>query len=218
MGYIPSRDADLINWGDNFSTLLTADPSLYGINASLAAVNQSQYDEFVAAYNLAVDPATKTIVTVAFKDEEREGFLSLARQIAAIIRSDNGVSDASKAALGLTIPDPTPTPVPVPTTQPIIVVPFAGTGQVLMNITDELTPNKKAKPAGVQGCLLFRAYGAALPLSFDDAKLISIPQRSDNIIDTSEVTPGMQTTYWGKWFNSRGEIGPLGPGASIVAV
>lgn len=218
MSYIPSKDADVITWGNNFATLLTADPSLYGIDASLALINQTMYDEFVAAFNLASDPATRTIVTVAQKDEEKAGFLSLARSIAAIIRADQGVSEANKAALGLTIPDPTPTPIPAPTTKPVLSAPLAGQNQVYMTIVDELTPDKKSKPAGVAGCVIFRAEGTAFPLSFADAKFNGIRTRSDNIMDTSDVAGGTLLTYWAQWFNAKGELGPVSSGANTTAV
>lgn len=217
-GFIPNSDADRIAWGLNFSTLISADPALYGVSVPVAAFIQSQYDEFAAAYALAVDPATSTVVTVALKDEEMAGFISIARAIAAQIRANGAVTNENKLALGLTVADPTPTPIPPPTTTPVIVTPLAGVGQVLMNVADSLTPNSKAKPYGVQGMLLMRASGPTLPLNFEDAQLHSIIQRADTLVDTSDLPSGVQTTYWGRWFSTRGAFGPLGAPTSIATL
>lgn len=218
MGYIPTKDADLLNWGRNYSDLITADPVLYGLDAADAAIIQTNFDEFDAAYALAIDPPTRTFITVALKDEQRAGFLGIARGYAAIIRANQGVAPEDKAALGLNIPDPTPTPIPAPSTFPILVVPLAGPGQALLSITDELTPSVKAKPFGVAGALLWRADAAGVIPDFDAARVIRILTRADNIIDTSDVTVGNITRYWAQWFSRKGEFGPIGPSAQIVAL
>lgn len=218
MSYIPTKDADLINWGANFSSLLTADPALYGLLPTDALVIQTNFDEFQTAYTTAIDPSTRTIVTVAAKDEERAGFLSLARAYAAIIRANQGVDPADKAALGLTIPDPTPTPIPPPATPPVLVAPLAGPGQLLLAIADSLTPTQKAKPFGVAGALLYRKTGQTAPTDPAGAEVIMILTRADNIISTSDVIVGNYATYWAKWFNRKGELGPLSAGVTMIAI
>ena len=123
MGYIPNRDADLVAWGLNYTDRITATPMAYGLQAADALILQTNYDEFVTAYNLAVNPPTRTIVTVAAKDEERAGFVSLARAYANIIQANEGVTPEQIAELGLTVRDTTPTPIPTPTTQPVLALP-----------------------------------------------------------------------------------------------
>lgn len=217
MAYIPSKDADLVNWGNNFATLITADPPRYGLQASDASVIQSNFDEFQTAYGLATDPATRTIVTVAAKDEEKAGFLSLARSYAAIIRANQGVSNDDKVALGLNIPDPTPTPIPAPTSYPVLTIPLAGVGQQYLSVADQFTPTTKAKPFGVAGMLLYRKVGATPAVNMDGAEVIGIVTRADSIISTAGVTAGQITSYAGKWFNRKGELGPLSAITSQVA-
>lgn len=211
MPYIPTKDAELIQWGRNYSTLLSEDPARYGLAAPDALIVQTQFDIFNAAYELAVDYATRTKVTVADKDGEKLTFLQLARQYAAIIRANAGVSDEDKTALGLHIPDPTPTPIPPPTTYPLVAILLAGFGEMQLFIADQLTPDLKAKPAGVAGCLLFRKFAATRPADMTGALLHAVITRADTVLDTSDVPSGNFVAFQGQWFNKKGQIGPLGP-------
>lgn len=217
MSYIPTKDADLINWGANFTNLITADPTLYGLVAADALTLQTNFDEFDAAYTLAVNPATRTIVTVAAKDEEKAGFLSLARAYAAIIRANSGVTDENKAALGLTIPDPTPTPIPPPSTYPLIAVPLQGAGTLYLTVADQATPTLKKKPFGAVGALLFTKVYTTTPPDFEDVPLFGIMTKSDNII-TAPVAwvAGTKVRMWPQWFNRKGELGPVGPAINVT--
>jgi hypothetical protein len=218
MSYIPSKDADLISWGENYSDLLTADPALYGLTAGDALTVQTQFDEFQAAYNLAVNPSTRTIVTVAAKDEEKAGFLSIARAYAAIIRANQAVSPSDKAALGLSIPDPTPTPVPPPSSVPVLAVPLVGPNQHYMTIADQFTPTSKAKPVGVAGMLLYRVVGTAPAVDPEQADVIGLFTRADQLISTAGVVAGKIVTYWGRWYNRKGQIGDFSSPVSAVSM
>jgi hypothetical protein len=210
MAYIPTKDAEIVQWGRNFSDRLTATPATYGLEAADAAIVQNQFNIFNLAYEDALDPSTRTRVTIADKDGEKLTFLQLVRQYAAIIRANAGVTNEDKAALGLTIPDPTPTPVPVPATSPLLTVTLSGVGVHQMSVTDQLTPEKKAKPQGVAGCILYMKSGATIPASMDDAPVAGLLTKCDNIIDTSAVTNGHYVSYRGQWYNRKGQLGPMG--------
>lgn len=218
MAYIPTKDADLIDWGSNFASVITADPAAYGLLAADALVIQTNFDEFQAAYTLAVNPATRTIVTIAAKDEEKAGFLSLARGYAAIIRANAGVSDEAKAAAGLTIPDPTPTPIPVPTTSPLLAAPLQGQGVILMTITDSATPTLKKKPFGVLGGILYAGvWTGATPPVPGTLTVVGLYTKSDNVITTASfASPGDKFRFQAQWYNRKGQLGPLGPATDLI--
>ena len=48
--YIPVKDADLANWLDNFSALITASPATYGLVAGDAVAIAAQVAAWDAAY------------------------------------------------------------------------------------------------------------------------------------------------------------------------
>lgn len=218
MSYIPTRDADLIAWGDNFASVITADPAVYGLLPADALVIQTQFDEFNAAYVIAVNPATRTIVTIAAKDEEKAGFLSIARAYAAIIRANAGVSNDAKAAAGLTIPDPTPTPIPVPSTYPLLAAPLQGIGQILMTITDQATPLIKKKPFGVLGgCLFSQKWTSASPPPDATKTLFGLITKSDNVIETAGIYAAAdKVRFYAQWYNRKGQLGPIGPTLDVI--
>lgn len=216
--FIPSKDADRINWGLNFSDLITGDPTRYGLDAGAAALIQTNYDQFAAAYALAIAPETRSIVTVAEKDEQMAGFISIARSYAAIIRANGAVSDADKVALGLIVRDPTPTPVPVPSSTPTIAVPLSGVNQQFMTIRDQFTPDSKAKPSGVAGMALFRTITVAPSVDMSAAVFVGLFTRGDQLVDTTGLDKGKYANYRGCWYNGKGQIGPFGPVVSAVIV
>ena len=211
MAYIPTTDAALDLWADNFCGMIQTDPDRYGLMLYDAGVLANQFTIWHEALVKAWNPMTKTPVAVADKDGEKVTLLQLIRQYAAQIRANLGVSDEDKTALGLNIPDPTPTPIPVPTTYPVIGVMLAGTGEHNLVIADQLTPWKKSKPYGVVGCLLFAQNGVTPPQHMTDAPLFAVPTKADVVLDVSGYSPGTWLAYAAKWFNAKGEMGPMGP-------
>ena len=216
MAYIPSQDALILSWAQNFSDLLTADPPRYGLTAPDALIVKTQQDIFAAAYALATSPSTRTEVTVADKDGEKVTLLILVRKYAAIIRANLGVANEDKTALGLNIPDLVKTPVPTPVTYPMISVLFAASGIHQLFIADQNTPDTKAKPYGVSGCLLYQKSGVTAPVDMDDALLTAIITRADTALNVSATPAGHHISYRGAWFNSKGEIGPVGPTTDFI--
>lgn len=216
MAYIPTTDALLINWGRNYSDLLTATPATYGLEAADALIVQTQFDIFDDSYDAAIAPETRTIVTVADKDGEKLTFLRIARLYAAIIRANQGVTDEDKTALGLNIPDLVPTAIPPPTTYPEISVIIAGAGMHQILITDQLTPTLKAKPFGVAGCLLYANSAPTADPVMTDAPLLAVITRADTALDVSSFPVGSHVGYKGQWFNRKGELGPEGPNTFFI--
>lgn len=218
MSYIPTKDADLIAWGQNFADVISANPAAYGLLASDALTILTDFNEFNDAYLLAVNPSTRTIVTIANKDGEKADFLSMARAYAALIRANAGVSDENKAAAGLTIPDPTPTPIPVPTTTPIMAAPLQGQGVILMSMTDSATPLLKKKPFGVAGGLIYwAAWSGATPPSGAVKNLLGLFTKSDNVITTGDFSdPGDKIRFYAQWYNRKGQLGPFGATLDLI--
>lgn len=219
MPYIPTKDADLLAWGQNFADVIAADPAAYGLLTEDSVVISNNMLEFSDAYALAINPATRTIVTIAAKDEEKAGFLSLARAYAAIIRANAGVSNEAKAAAGLTIPDPTPTPIPVPSTTPVMSAPFQGQGTILLTVTDSANPpTTKAKPFGVVGGCLFAAkWSGATPPVASTKVLVGIYTKADNVVDNAGLgVEGDKVRLYSQWFNRKGQLGPIGATIDVI--
>ena len=211
MAYIPSKDAELLVWSENFATRIVNDPARYGLLADDAQAINAQYVIFHDAYVLAVNPSTRTKLTVADKDGEKLTLLEIVRMYAAMIRANQGVTTQAKADLGLNIPDPTPTPIPVPTTTPDLSVVLSSNSVHQLSVRDSLTPTKKAKPYGVVGCqLVFVETASSGSAPMESAPTLAIVTTSDFTINTAAMTPGKWAHYRARWFNRKGEFGPWG--------
>lgn len=147
--YIPPRDGDFDSWLLNFSTRLTAAPATYGLVAGDAVAVAAAYTAWHAAYLLAIDPPTRTPVTVADKDVERASAEAIVRPYAQQISKNAGVLVADKVAIGVNPNNSTPTPVPAPTTAPVLSLNSSGYLTMDLRYRDESAPaTSRAKAAG----------------------------------------------------------------------
>jgi hypothetical protein len=157
--YIPPSDSGFSDWIQNFSTLITADPTSYGLVAGDATAIAAQNTAYQAAYSLANDPSTRTPVTVAAKDAAKATALSTVRPYAQQINLNAAVTNDQRAALGITIRKTVPTPVPPPATAPIISMLSNMPLLATLAYRDPMTPTSKAKPYGVIGVQVFASIG-----------------------------------------------------------
>lgn len=206
--YIPARDAELIEWGNNFVTLLVANPLLYGITAPEAAQLQALYNDFRASWLLAVDPGTRSKPTVAEKDEDKALFVFAARRAAQRIKLNLGTDTDSIIALGLSVDDITPTPRMAPATQPIVSILAATPFQHTIRVADSATPNKRAQPFGSVGCLIVGNIGTVVGTDPEEAEFMAVVTRFPAAINYDVDTVGKIATLWGAWMGSRGDLGP----------
>lgn len=213
MPYIPTKDADLVTWGLNWATLLNGDPARYGVTSPEAALQQTNYDDFSAAYTLASDPTTRSPTTVAHKDGTKALFLADARALAAIVRANRGVTNDDKIALGLNIPDPVPTPIPQPTSVPNFTILGATPSLHTIQYKDSEIATGKAKPYGVIGAAVFRKISANDPGNFDDAnpEFLGVYSKSPMAISIPNGVRGQTAYYWAQWI-TRGTLASQGKG------
>lgn len=213
--YIPSRDGDLDTWLTQFKTLIAASPTSYGLVSSDATAITSAYNAWHTAYLAATNETTRSKLTVMAKNEQRAIVLGLVRGYAATIRANKAVSNELKAGIGLHVPDTQPSPVPVPTTQPLLTVTGISQGLQQLNAADQLTPAKKAKPAGATGLLIFRTVAETAVSEPTDAEFVSFVTRAAFQSQFAPADNGKTATYFGRWTNGKGEMGPWSPPASM---
>lgn len=206
--FIPARDAELDAWLLNFKTLVTADPTAYGLITANATALSTAYANWHAAYVTASDPSTRTPVAVAEKNGEKLVAKALFREIAAYVRGNPTVPDANKLALGIRLVDPVPTPIPPPTTRPVVGLQFAGPLSQTLVWADETTPLKRAKPAGVAGVLLYKSVGTVAATDPAQATFDGLYTRTPQAITFEASQQGKVCTYFARWTNSKGEEGP----------
>lgn len=207
--YIPVKDALFSNWLLNFSTLITASPSTYGLLAGDATTIAAQNTLWVAAYALAVAPGTRTPTTVAAKDATKVTALATVRPYAQRISKNAGVAPSLKVSLGVNPGTNVPTPIAAPTTQPELTIGTALALQHVIRYRDSAAdPSSKAKPFGTIGMQLF-GKASATPIT-DPAALefLQIDTKSPLLTTWLSGDVGKVAYYAGRWFTRTGLVGP----------
>ncbi len=138
--------------------------------------------------------------------------LQVVRGYAATIRANLAVSDANKADLGLHVHDTQPTPIPPPATYPVLSVVGMGAGLQDLRACDQNTPDKRGKPVGASGLLVYRAVGTAPATDPAQAVFLAFVSRSDFQSTFTSTDAGKTATYFGRWTNGKGEGRAVGPG------
>lgn len=205
--YIPSKDADLVTWAENFSALITTAPTTYGLVAGDATAIAAAVNPFVAAYSVAVNPSTRTPATVAAKDAAKAAMLATVRPFAVQISLNSGVTNEDKTAVGVTVRKTVPTPVPAPTTRPALALASAQFGVQTLRYTDADMPTGKAKPPGAVGMELWVAVGTVPAIDPAQASYAATVTKSPYNHQTASADRGKVITFFGRWCTRGGSGG-----------
>lgn len=114
---VPTKDSDLVSFSTNFSTRITATPTVFGLTAGDATAYAALHTAFLAAYNAvttARDAGDRSKSLATAKDVAKDNLLVLARDLYGTVQADSTVSNANKNLLGVTVRSgPTPQPAPI---------------------------------------------------------------------------------------------------------
>lgn len=210
--YIPPTDADLANWAANFNTLITASPGTYGLLTSDATAISAVTTPFLTAYSAAINPPTRTPVSVAVKDTQKINMLATLRPYAIQISLNAGVLTSDKIAVGVNPRTSTPLPIAAPTTSPIISIVSATNLQHVLRARDETSsPSVKAKPYGVTQMLCFAA-ASATPITDPDLLPYKLTcTKFPVVLPWDYENAGKVAYYAARWATRTGLLGPWSP-------
>ena len=217
--YLPQRDQDLAAWADNFAARISATPAAYGLSAPDAADFLALAVDFAARLTTAVNPATRTMVSIQEKDISRAVLRTRARGLARLVNAHPTITNAQRAELGLSVRQSGPRPIPVPVTQPVVRIEGSSGGQSFLRIADETSPHRRAKPPGVFGAIIYGKIGpatAGAPVTIDEAKFLGVATRTLHSVDLPAGSAGQTLWIMAQWMNERGQPGPTSVGASAM--
>lgn len=206
--YLPTREADLDTWLANFKTLIAATPTNYGLVSSDGTAITTAFNNWHSAYLAAVNPTTRSALTVQAKNAQKAIVIPLVRSYAGTIQANHAVSDSLKMGLGLHVRDATPTPVPPPSTKPVLKITKTDQGFQDLQAADEATPLRRARPTGSVGLLVYRFIGADSTSEPGDATFLTFVGKPSFESTFSTADRGKTVTYFARWTNARGEVGP----------
>lgn len=209
MDFIPQQDAEFADWSANFESGIDTEFATYGLTSGQATAYTALDTAFQAAYLLAINPATRTPVTVANKDTTKAAAIANARVLASIVNAFPATTNGMRLTLGLTPRGSGPTPIPAPTTKPVpIVVGYNPLGHVLQ-IRDESTPTSRAKPAGTISCQVWAKIGPVAPVSLAECEMVGVYTKPFLSLTFASPAGGQKIFYLCRWQTRRGLTGPL---------
>jgi hypothetical protein len=214
--FIPPKDADLTTWSANFNTLITATPTAFGLVAGDATAYATLNTAWASAIAAAINPATRTPVTVAAKDTARAALVAKARELAVKVQATPAVTNAQKTSLGLTPRGSTPTPIPAPVTKPVPLVVQYLPLQHVLQIRDVTTPSSRAKPFGAISAQVWGKIGTTPPASINDCVFLGTYTKPFLTLTFAGADAGKTVYYISRWQTRKGLTGPTSDVASAT--
>lgn len=210
--YIPGSDTAFQAWVANFYTYANAHLIDLGIAAADIMPISSANTDFTAKMTVNVTAQQAAQSARQAKDDSRDALETAIRQLAQRLQVSASVNDAERAALGITVADTVKTmAVGGLTTRPIGVVDTSQRLRHEIRFSDEATPTKRAKPAGVMGCEIWvaiAAAGEAAPTSADGLSFLSLDTASPYVAEYDGKSGGKTAHYMLRWVKTGGEKGP----------
>lgn len=218
VSYIPSRDGLLTTWSNNFSTLISATPTAYGLVAGDATAYAALNTAYINAYALALNSPTRGPSSIVTKDTAKANVIARARQLADIIQANPAVTDTQKQDLGLTVRKTNRTPTPAPTTSPQLSIIAATPLQHTLRMVDQLTPSARLKPFGAIELALLVYIGTVPPVPGASPTFQQGFTKNPIGVNFSGADVGKTAYYVGNWKTRTGLLGPISNMVSCVIV
>ena len=205
--YIPKGFSPLADFSENLLNKSSASQSRLGILAAALAALQVAVNTYLAAHEIAKNPAAT--------DLDRENRRDAAKEVTAVIRDfvntslryNHAVTNADRVDMGLTIPDHNPTPVPAPATYPEFSIDSSVIRQLSVRFHDQGSTSK-AKPHGVHGAEIRWGILDEVPTDVDDLRTSSFATRSPLTLSFHEYERGKSVYFCLRWENTHSQKGP----------
>lgn len=211
--WLPNRETDLLPFVTNFAQKIQAALTSYGLTAPEAVALSSLVGAFSQSLATALNPTTRTKTTIAAKDLAKAQVVATVRSYAKRIQANPAVTVTQRTDLGLPAAPAPRVPVPPPGSKPILALMATEGRSHLIRLTDITTPDKRARPAGVAGAEVYSfvptAPGETPPPDLEKWRFEGIATRADFEVDYDAGDIGKTATIVARWFNPRGEPGPM---------
>jgi len=210
--YLPAGDEAFNSWSGNFSGLVSATPTAYGLVAADATSLAALHSSYATALEIALEPTTRTPVTVATKDTARAALVADIRSLARRIQACPTVTVAQKTALELTIVDHVHSPTPPPATKPVASMVELDGRAHLIRLVDEATPTRRARPLGTAGAEVYSFVaqnGETPPGDLEQWRHEGLATRSEFTVNYEQSDIGKLAHIRAQWINRKGQKGPV---------
>lgn len=217
--YIPPKDSDFNNWLNNFSTLLSANPALYGLTTADAANVATATSAWSTAYAAAIAGPTRGPASIQTKNDQRVNATAVARPLAVAISLNAGVSADDKLAIGVNPRTSGLTPIVAPTSNPILSLIGAQHLAHFLRYQDSASPaSVRAKPFGATQMQLVGATSATVVTDQNTLPLIAVYTKVPVKVYLPPSAMGQTMYYAARWQTRTGLCGPWSPILPLVVI
>lgn len=224
--YIPRREASLVPWVNQMSTVIADWYVGQGIDNKLVNEVLVLREAFAEAYAASVAADAAARAATAAKDAARAELLAAVRMLAQQAQHEPDMDNSVRADAGLTVRRATRTRSGTPRVAPLVsAAPVERFVHELRLVVEGEAAGasgagvRKAKPKGVQRAEVYRAIVAAdAPMPVDDAAFVYVDSVSDSSarLTLAGEAVGKQAYYKVRYVSSRGERGPWSNVASAT--
>jgi hypothetical protein len=206
-GYIPRADTDFNAWIAGLAAYANAHQAELNVSpGELDALNDS-LAAWQAAFPASIAAQAAAAAAVEKKNSDRARAEAEARRFAAAMQARPGVTDAMRAAMGITVRDKIRTAPAAPLTSPIATVDTSKRLRHMIDFRDSATPTQKARPAGCHGCEIWMKVGDP-PADPRELKYLATDTNTPYLVEFEGVDAGKTAHYMLRWVNTRGVRGP----------
>lgn len=200
------KDADITAGSGNFASLISSGAVTYGLTSAQATAFGTLNTTLQSAYAAAINPSTRTPVTVQAKNVALQNMRNSAIQLGRIIYATATVNDSQLVALGL-LPRVSPSPRPMPTTPPTVEVIVVMGRTVKIRVRD-LTSGRRGLPVGTIGVNVYSFVGAEAPTDPRAYHFEGMTTRATpDILFPDTVASGATVWLSACWVGPRGYVG-----------
>jgi hypothetical protein len=209
--YIPQSDMGFLDWVTYFVQNLGKSLARFGFPSELYAQLKQMRDDFAQKFELAIEPATRTKVSVQAKNDARNMLKKMVRQaVKEYLVYNHAVTDPDRDVLGLPIHKTTRTRAPIAINAPDAEVDTSTIGRLIIHFFDKGGKHKKAKPAGQHGIEIAWVLSDTPPTRWDELLHSNTDTNSPFTLVFEYNQRGKTVHFALRWENTRGEKGPWG--------
>jgi hypothetical protein len=206
LDYLPRKDSELFMWTTNFTTVVAANASAWGIPSNEVSNLQNANNAFGLLLTKADSPE-KTPYIIAQKNTARETLENIIRELVGFRLRNPIITDAQRVLLGLHVHDTTRTPVPVPTTHPEFNIEVFDVRRLKVAFHD-MGSKSKAKPYGANGAVIVYAVLDTPPADVSFLAHSTLATRTPHTLEFTEEERGKKVYVAICWQNEKGQRGP----------
>ena len=217
--YIPNTDPEFDLWQKSLMDNIRQLMPTWGIDPSKVMGLESKQSIWNSTFSKASNKQNRTAAEVQAKRDALDDYKKEIRSfVAEFLANNSRVSDSDRTLMGLTVKSGTRTPAPVPTTSPLGTVDFSVRLQHTLHLSDQATPQSKAKPAGMHGCEVWVKLGGEAPKDASELSYLGIATSFSYTTTYEGKQANIMAYYWMRWVNTRGERGPWSTTVSSIIV